>query len=319
MNTKYLKQSFVLLLVSAIFATTSVWYISQQKKRTYGGEVVFAKTIQNLNNLGRLTIKNQGKEVNLQLEDNLWRIMEMGNYYADYNQINNLFKDFTEAKVYRRRGLATPEDKKKFGLEENALRIITRDKQEQVLNDVIIGQSTTNGLYHFAQISSEPNIFLISGKLKFPKQIYSWLKQPILSFSPQEISSLRIKNTTAVRKNPLLDFTIKGTTKATNIKSYLGALIYVPAYDVRRAADFDEKDWPQQNHLQLTTFDGLVMDISIFSNNNEYWAALKISATRLPKASTNDYIKDNAFLYDGWYFKLDKTIGETLLNAFIVQ
>ena len=319
MNTKYLKQSFVLLLVSAIFATTSVWYISQQKKRTYGGEVVFAKTIQNLNNLGRLTIKNQGKEVNLQLEDNLWRIMEMGNYYADYNQINNLFKDFTEAKVYRRRGPATPEDKKKFGLEENALRIITRDKQEQILNDIIIGQDTTNGLYHFAQISSEQNIFLISGKLKFPKQIYSWLKQPILSFSPQEISSLRIKDTTAARKNPLLDFTIKGTTKTTNIKSYLGALIYVPAYDVRRAADFDEKDWPQQNHLQLTTFDGLVTDISIFGNNNEYWAALKISATRLPKASTNDYIKDNAFLYDGWYFKLDKTIGETLLNAFIVQ
>ena len=318
MNTKYLKQSFVLLLISVVFAATSVWYMSQQKKRTYGGESVFAKTIQNLNNLGRLTIKNHGKEVNLQLEDNLWRVMELGNYYADYNQINNLFKDFTEAKVYRRRAPSTPEDKKKFGLEENALRIITRDKQEQILNNVLIGNETSNGLYHFAQISSEPNIFLISGRLSFPQQTYSWLKQPLLSFSPQEIRSLSIGKATATRKSPLLGFTLKNSTQIANINNYIGAFVYLPAYDVRRAADFDEKAWPKQNHLQLITFDGLVTNIKIYGNDKEYWMSLKISATRLPKTYVNDYIDNNAFLYEGWYFKLDKATGETLLNAFIV-
>lgn len=319
MNTKFLKQSFVLLLISAILAVISIRYVSRPKEQNYGGDAIFTQTLKNINSLGRLTIENKGKTVNLQLEDNLWRVMEMGNYYAGYNQINNLFNDFTEAKIYRRKGISTPEEEAKFGLNKDALRIITRDNQNQILNDILIGNETSNGLYHFAKIFPEKDVFLISGKLNYPKQIYSWLQQPILSFSPREISQLTIDGVTASRKSPLLNFTVKGTTKYADIESYLGALVYVAAYDVRRFDDFDEKIWPKQKNLQIITFDGLVSDIKIYGNETEYWISIKISATRLPKTSVNDYINDNAFLYDGWYFKLENSIGENLLNAFIVQ
>lgn len=38
--------------------------------------------------------------------------MEIGNYYAGYRQINNLFNDFADARIYRRRGPATDADER---------------------------------------------------------------------------------------------------------------------------------------------------------------------------------------------------------------
>lgn len=57
MNTRFLKQAFVLLLCSLFFAGTALWLVSVKEPRSYGGEPVFAKTLQNLDNLGRLTIE----------------------------------------------------------------------------------------------------------------------------------------------------------------------------------------------------------------------------------------------------------------------
>ena len=133
MNTRFLKQAFVLLLCSLFFAGTALWLVSVKEPRSYGGEPVFAKTLQNLDNLGRLTIETPKTVVNLQLEDNLWRVMEIGNYYAGYRQINNLFNDFADARIYRRRGPATDADEKKFGLDDNAFRVITRDAGGRIL------------------------------------------------------------------------------------------------------------------------------------------------------------------------------------------
>ena len=67
MNTRFLKQAFVLLLCSLFFAGTALWLVSVKEPRSYGGEPVFAKTLQNLDNLGRLTIETPKTVVNLQL------------------------------------------------------------------------------------------------------------------------------------------------------------------------------------------------------------------------------------------------------------
>ena len=169
MNTRFLKQAFVLLLCSLFFAGTALWLVSVKEPRSYGGEPVFAKTLQNLDNLGRLTIETPKTVVNLQLEDNLWRVMEIGNYYAGYRQINNLFNDFADARIYRRRGPATDADEKKFGLDDNAFRVITRDAGGQILNSVLIGKAAADNLYHFARIEGEKDVFSHYRKLQLSR------------------------------------------------------------------------------------------------------------------------------------------------------
>ncbi len=318
MNTRFLKQAFVLLLCSLFFAGTALWLVSVKEPRSYGGEPVFAKTLQNLDNLGRLTIETPKTVVNLQLEDNLWRVMEIGNYYAGYRQINNLFNDFADARIYRRRGPATDADEKKFGLDDNAFRVITRDAGGQILNSVLIGKAAADNLYHFARIEGEKDVFLITGNFSFPETAVSWLQQPLLSLSPADIRSLKIGQETAVRPDIIIPFRIKGKQAVPDISRYLNALGFVAAYDVRRSADFDRLQFSAPKSLTVTTFDGLVVTIEVYGRTGEeYWASLKFSTTTLPTTAVNDYIKSSAFLYEDWYFRLAPDVGRILFNAFI--
>lgn len=43
MNTRFLKQAFVLLLCSLFFAGTALWLVSVKEPRSYGGEPVLPK------------------------------------------------------------------------------------------------------------------------------------------------------------------------------------------------------------------------------------------------------------------------------------
>lgn len=319
MNTKFLKQSFVLLLFSGIFAITAITYMSLQKKQIYSGEKVFKQTNANLDNLAAITIKDSNKKINLQLKDNLWRVAEADDYYAGYNQINNLFTNFSEAYIYRRRGKVSPQEETEFGLGAEATVLQTQDKEGKILDSVIIGTPTSNGLYRFAKFPDEDDVFLITGKYNFPKKTYSWLQQPLLSIAPNEIRALKIGEQKVSRQDILLPFILKGTTKEINISRYLNLFVYVAALDAKRQTNFTPDAWKKNSYIQITTFDGLVVDITVYGGEaDEYWANLKISANNLPKTYIKDYINDNAFLYNDWYFKLDKPTGTTLLNAFIV-
>lgn len=244
--------------------------------------------------------------------------MEIGNYYAGYRQINNLFNDFADARIYRRRGPATDADEKKFGLDDNAFRVITRDAGGRILNTVLIGKAAADNLYHFARTEGEKDVFLITGNFSFPETAVSWLQQPLLSLSPTDIRSLKIGHETAVRPDIIVPFRIKGKQAVPDISRYLNALGFVAAYDVRRGADFDRLQFSAPKSLTVTTFDGLVVTIEVYGRTGEeYWASLKFSTTTLPTTAVNDYIKSSAFLYEDWYFRLAPDVGRILFNAFI--
>ena len=318
MNTKFLKQAFTLFLCSLCFAGMALWRVSSQESRNYGGEPVFAQTLQNLDNIGRLTIETPSETVNLQIEDNLWRVMEIGNYYAGYRQINNLFNTFADARIYRRLEQINAADEQKFGLDNHAFRIITRNNDGQILNSVLVGKAADGNLYHFARLEGENDVFLITGNFNFPQTAVSWLQQPLLSLPSADIRSLKIGAETAVRSNTVVPFKIKGNQAVSDVHGYLNALGFIAAYDVKRQADFDYSLFSAPKSLTVTTFDGLVVTLEIYYRpDNEYWALFKFSTTTLPTAAVNDYIKSNAFLYEDWYFKLNPDTGRILFNAFI--
>ena len=63
----------------------------------------------------------------------------------------------------------------------------------------------------------------------------------------------------------------------------------------------------------ITTFFGLVFDINLYyQDNNKVWCSIKLSTTSLPLSVVNDYINDNKFLYDDWFFEISSDQGHIL-------
>ena len=75
---------------------------------------------------------------------------------------------------------------------------------------------------------------------------------------------------------------------------------------------FDESQYPYVEKIQISTFDGLVVDLSVYSNYEEYWLKIDISTTRLPSYKIKDYVETNSFLFKNWWFKLPQDEGKIL-------
>lgn len=317
MNTRFLKSGLIVLTVSILFAVTVIFMFSLKQNQRFGGEQVFEKTAANITDIGTIAIETPDTTINLELEDNLWRVREADNYYAGYSLINGLFNEINSSLFYRHQIDYDSKEDAKYNLDKNGLRIITKTPNGQILNSVLVGSKTSNGLYHFAKVEGQPGIFLITGNYAFPNKMASWLQQPLLSLEESEISSYAVEETTAERPDVLIPFKISGTNKDIDISRHLKPLGYVDAVNVLQSENFDIKDWPEHKKLTITTFEGLVIVMNIFTNQNKYWATITLSTTTLPTPQTNDYIKNNAFLYNGWYFELNPTSGRILFNSFI--
>jgi hypothetical protein len=79
------------------------------------------------------------------------------------------------------------------------------------------------------------------------------------------------------------------------------------------------KDDVNEKVIELTTFYGLVITCNIYyDSSNKTWLNIKLSTTALPNSTVNDYIKDNSFLYDGWYFEITPEQGSILRNFKLI-
>lgn len=314
MNTKFLRLGFLLLFVSAIFAATVIFIFSGQQNRRVTGTLVFAKSSSQIADIGEILIKTPTDTVTLNVDNNLWRIKEVDNYYANYKFIKELFDEINHSIFYRKQNNITETKLNKYDLNANGLSITVFDKGGQMLNSVIIGKKTGNSLYRFALLPETGEVYLVTGNYVFPKKLFSWMEQPLLALEENEVTSITLNNQTLSRDEIFLPFHFIGTEMTVNPDGLLKLFSYLPALDAISSQNFNQEAFSHQKNIKITTFDGLIVSMELYENKDDIWIKISLSTTTLPTTKTNDYIKNNRFLYDGWYFKINPVIGKTLFN-----
>lgn len=318
MNIQILKSGLLVVLISALMAALSIIYTNINSNKKNGGELVFANAYKNINNIGNIVIKDNDKTITLIQEDNLWRVKEADYYYADYVLVNELFADFNSSKFYRK---IDNNPKDIDNVKKNHTMITIFSKDNKVLDEIVIGSKDERNVYYMAlPTTNSDNLYLITGKYFLPQNDYSWLQQPIIELEDRQIQSIQTDNKKISRDNPQLPYVTflpNKTFKEFNATLLERELKYVSFTKVISAQNFDETLYPETKDYKITTFDGLIITLTILSNNIDYWAKINLSSTNLPTTETNDYIENNNFLYDGWYFKLNTDTGRIIFNFII--
>lgn len=314
MNTKFLRLGFLLLFVSAIFAATVIFIFSGQQNRRVTGTLVFAKSSSQIADIGEILIKTSTDTVTLNVDNDLWRIKEVDNYYANYKFIKELFDEINHSIFYRKQNNITETKLNKYDLNANGLSITVFDKGGQMLNSVIIGKKNGNSLYRFALLPETGEVYLVTGNYVFPKKLFSWMEQPLLALEENEVTSITLNNQTLNRDEIFLPFYFIGTEMTVNPDGLLKLFSYLPALDAISSQNFNQEAFSHQKNIKITTFDGLIVSMELYENKDDIWIKISLSTTTLPTTKTNDYIKNNRFLYDGWYFKINPVVGKTLFN-----
>ena len=142
----------------------------------------------------------------------------------------------------------------------------------------------------------------------------------MLNYAPQQIKSFETENDgRKIKFNRITphDAYTDGDGRKETLTIFSDLFSYLTFRNVVPQQLFNPDEFPQKRNLRVTLFNGLVTDMEIYADANQkaFWTAIKISSTRLPTRGVNDYIKNNGFFYDGWYFELPPETGYILFNT----
>lgn len=326
MTKRILLPVFVVCIASLLYAATAIILANFSFPKQNNGKLVFPATVENGLKLDKVVIKTPRNQTTLLLENNFWLVKEEDYYYANIELLNELFNSLNTSR-YRHRQQFSPQiaDEDLLaapgqGTPEHTGTLIETFAGEnpQPMESIIIGKETANGLYHFARPLDKEEIWLIDGSYILPDDNYSWLMQPILDYPAEIIEKVVISENnqitlSASRSRSNYPF-FTPEQKTVPLDALLERFNFFITEKVLSAQNFDETLFPRHRRIELTTFSGMVTVVDLYYDSNDYWVKISLSTTTLPTASVNAYIRDNNFLYDGWFFKIPASNGKVLAN-----
>lgn len=309
MNKRILLPAFWTMFAAVIFASVAIWYTLIKFPRQDGGRLVW-ETPELIN---KITVEAPGETITLLQENNTWVIKEADYYYADSAIINQLFNDLRQSSYFRRLPYSE-QTLSQTGLDSSGTRL-TIYQDDRLLKSMVIGKTAPNRDYRYARQPGSQELWLISGIWQLPGEAYSWLLQPILEYPADIIEKVAFNRSgrkeEAARQSPHMPF-LSERRPVLNLNGLLERFVFFIAEAVKSAQNFDEELYPNRRHIELTTFSGLITTIDLYYGNDEYWVKISLSAAPLTTAGVNAYIRNNSFLYDGWYFKIPAVNGRIL-------
>lgn len=320
MTDKFIKKGIFWAVFAILFALSGVIYSHYRFPRQQGGKLVFAQTRENEAQIKKIIITTPKQKTTLVLDNNLWLVAEDDYYYANFEVVNKLFNDLRNSRFYHQQSysserlidneLLLPQQKDKTG---RGTLIETFAENNRPVESIIIGKGTSNQMFHFAKPADKDEIWLVDGQYLLPQETYSWLMQPILQYPRSLIETVVIEENgqmqVANRASEEYPFFNK-EQKIINLDPILERTEYLITTKVASAQNFDEQRFSHHRRIDLITFSGLITSLDVYyTDADEYWVKISLSTTNLPTSAVNAYIKDNRFLYDGWFFKITRPNG----------
>ena len=193
------------------------------------------------------------------------------------------------------------------------IQIYIKDK---VIDSIIVGAKDKDNGWFFARRPNSNTIWLVGGEYDIPMDAKSWLPHPILDIPTSAIEMLGIDGVLISRQMAMEDFRDR-LGLSVNVDWLLQTLSALEITDVADKEDFytQNPDAEMVKIYDISTFYGLRFEIELYqTKQNQIWANIKISNDTIALTAVNDYIKDNNFLYQDWYFQISPLQKDFLMN-----
>lgn len=283
------------------------------------GKLVFSDTYNIATSIDRIEFKSSEETVVLTLNDTYWLIENKNNYYADFLLVNNLLNSLNKSvysvkfpyneKIANEKLLKNPDN-----IEKNSGLLIKTYSKDKLINEIIVGLPDDSKNYYFSRNLKDDNIWLISEKFDFPIYSSDWIVRPILSVSEKQIETIQIDDKQVNRFDEFTPF-YNEKNEVANTRVFTDTLLRLFVVDAIPEQEFIKNitNDIKTKKITITTYMGLVFELDLYySTNNKVWCKIKLSQTSLPIFMVNDYINDNQFLYEGWYFEISPEQGHIL-------
>lgn len=318
---KVVKRTIFAVLSVLLLTITSFYVSNKLQEKNIQGKLVFAKSYDAGSQVNRVVITDYQNTVELRQNDGYWRLPGYHDYYADFNLVKSFF-DTLNSSTYLQ-----PVSKESAKVEELSLLnpqnnnhssgiLVQTYADDELLDAIIIGMKDSDNGFFIARRADSDNIWLIGGNYDIPCIAKLWLPKSILDIPAKAVEMLGVDGHLISRRSPTENFYdrlglaiptgwLLQTLSSLNITDVITEKMFNDRYakaDISKIYD-------------INTFYGLRFELDFYETSaDDVWVNIKLSSDTVALRSVNDYINDNAFLYEGWYFKIAPYQKEFLMN-----
>jgi hypothetical protein len=311
--TKHFKFAIFLFLLILPFFYYGITLHGKKVHNLSRGNYFFNKTRDDVN-LNKIALSfNDKNNITFVKNNDLWRIEEADDYYADFSKINTLVELLRNTIIYRADAL----DNKELISFDNFIRIQTYDNNK-IVDDAIISSQSDKNKYHYALLNNDNFLYQLSTKIQLSSRINDWLQMPIINLSNSDIKQVDFNELKFYRKSKNEKLMLTGTNYTKpEIYRLLNNIRNINAEEIKHASNFKRDKYTYLNSFKLTTFDGVIYKIDLYEGDKDYWINVYLDKKQLISQATYNRVKDNLMLYNGWFFKINQDKGKILSNIAI--
>lgn len=315
---KYVILSVVLILLIISAALGFIWW--QQENRMQG-KLVFANAYDAGAKVNRVVITTVKDTIELKQKKGYWHLTDYDGYYAGFGLVKTFF-DTLNSSAYLVPVPDNPDNVYNLALnnpkdtDENAGTLVEVYADNNLLDSVIIGIKDEEHGYFFARHSDSKDVWLVGGNYDMPYDVKMWLPNPLLEIPASAVEMLGIDGRLLSRQMAMEDFQDR-FGYSVNVNWLLHNLSSLDVTDVMSEKTFNAEH-PESNISKIydiATFYGLRFELDFYKTyDDQVWLNIKLLSDSIALKAINDYIKDNKFLYDGWYFSISPLQRDYLMG-----
>ncbi len=318
---KIIKRVFIGVLL-VLLLTIAAFYISTLiQEKNIQGKLVFAKSYDAGARVNRIVITDYKNVVELHQNNGYWRLPGYHDYYADFDVIKSFF-DTLNSSTYLQpvsTGSAKVKELSMLNPQDGNISsgiLVQTYADDELLDAIIVGMKDPDKGFFIARRADSDNIWLIGGNYDIPTSPKLWKPKSLLNIPTSAIQMVGVDGHLISRRSPSEDFQDRlGLTIPTGW--LLQTLSSLNVSDIIPEDLFNKRfaDVKISKIYDINTFYGLRFELDFFETSpKDVWVNIKLSSDTVAMRSVNDYINDNAFLYDGWYFKISSYQKDFLMN-----
>lgn len=289
------RRLLILVVVAILAIGAGVWLAGRQSSTgsTAGTDALYPRLKEQLNSVSAVNIYKAGDARVVEMKkqsDEDWMVSERDNYPADHIKLRRLLIAIADAKLYEQK-TSNPEGYATLGVEDTkgsaatSLRIELVGAPKPV--NLIVGKQGVGARSMYVRRAGEPQSWLINTSIDTSSTPEAWLRKDIIEVSADRMQSATVETkgakpyTAAKATRADSNFAVEGLPKGKSLSaptaanSVAMALTGLSLSDVRAASAFQST--PPAAHATFKTFDGLIVAVDGWTQDNKHYVALRPS------------------------------------------
>jgi hypothetical protein len=289
------RRLLILGLAAILAIVAGVWLAGRQSSSgtSAGAGALYPGLKEQLNAVNAVRIYKAGdaRVVDLARKDDAWQVTERNSYPADESKVRKLLIALADAKIVEQK-TSNPEQYATLGVEDTkgnnatSLRIELAGTPKPV--NLIVGKQGIGASSNYVRRAGEPQSWLIDAQIDTSATPDAWLRKDLIDVSADRMQSATVtakkgdKPYTAAKKTRAeQNFAVEGLPKGKSLSaptaanSIATALAGLSLSDVRPASAFQST--PPAAQATFKTFDGLVVDVDGWVQDQKHYVALRPS------------------------------------------